>query len=277
MQIQKYVLACVAILFSTLATGQRLEKLWESDTSFPVPESVLYDEKGPVLFVSNIDGESGGKDGKGSISRVSTDGKNKVAEWAKGLHAPKGMGRFANELYVADVDVLRIFDATTGKAIDSVEIAGSVFLNDVTVDGKGNVYVSDSRTGTIHMVNTKRNHQSFIKGLKGPNGLLWHNGRLYYADRGELWYRTESGEVVKVAEGMEASTDGIVAVDNDAFIVSCWSGIVYHVTASGKVTTLLNLQDSKTNTADIGYDAVQKIVYIPTFFRNKIMAYRFIP
>jgi glucose/arabinose dehydrogenase len=277
MPLKQWGMAAAGLLVSALAGAQTLEKIWESDTSFPVPESVLFYAKTKTIFVSNIDGDASAKDGKGSVSKLDADGKNKVSEWARGLNAPKGMGFFGDELYVADVDVLRIYNLKTGALLDTVGIAGAVFLNDVTVDEAGNVYISDSRTGTIHLVNPKRNTQAFVTGLKGPNGLLWHNNLLYYADRGELWYRTVTGQLVKVATGMEASTDGIVPVDNGAFIVSCWSGVVYHVAAEGTVTTLLNLKDSKTNTADIGYDPATKTVYIPTFFKNKVMAYRFKP
>ncbi|TAD86440.1 MAG: ATP/GTP-binding protein [Bacteroidetes bacterium] len=265
------------LLLFGISMGQKLEKIWETDSIFPVPESVLYYSKTNQLFVSNIDGSPSAKDGKGSLARLNADGSTSAANWATGLNAPKGMGFYGNELYVADADVLRIYNISTAKQIDSVAITGAVFLNDVTVDDSGNVYISDSRTGTIHKVNAQRNQQAFISGLKGPNGLLWHNSRLYYADRGQLWYRSAAGQVVKVAEGMDASTDGIVAVDGDAFVVSCWVGIVYHVAANGTLTTMLDLKAEKVNTADIGYNPSTKTVFIPTFFKNKVMAYRFLP
>ena len=59
------------------SNAQKLEKLWETDTLFKVPESVLPDAAGKRLFISNIDGASGGKDGKGHISVMETNGKIK--------------------------------------------------------------------------------------------------------------------------------------------------------------------------------------------------------
>ena len=64
--------------FATLACAQehQLVKLWETDSVLKVPESVYYDEGAKVLYVANIEGDQPWeKDGKGFISRVSTDGK----------------------------------------------------------------------------------------------------------------------------------------------------------------------------------------------------------
>jgi hypothetical protein len=37
---------------------------------------------------------------------------------------------------------------------------------------------------------------------------------------------------------------------------------------------LLDTREQKVNSADIGYDAKNKIVYVPTFFRNSVVAYQ---
>src|SRR5688572_6763331 len=101
-----------ALLFGLIQTsapvvGQsiKLEKKWETPAELKVPESVLYDKANNVLYTANIDGQPAGKDGKGSIGRVSLDGKIQKAEWVtEGLDAPKGMGLHKGLLYVADLD-----------------------------------------------------------------------------------------------------------------------------------------------------------------------------
>jgi hypothetical protein len=45
------------------------------------------------------------------------------------------------------------------------------------------------------------------------------------------------------------------------------------VTADGKVETLLETHQQKRNTADIGYDAQKRILYVPTFFAKTVAAY----
>ena len=44
-------------------------------------ESVLYDEKNDVLYVSNIDGAPDAKDGNGFISKISLDGSVIQQSW----------------------------------------------------------------------------------------------------------------------------------------------------------------------------------------------------
>jgi hypothetical protein len=72
----------------------------------------------------------------------------------------------------------------------------------------------------------------------------------------------------------EIGGDGIEPVGNGDYIISCWPGLMYYMDKNGKLTTLLDTRDQKRNTADIGYDAAQRIVYVPTFFRKSVVAYR---
>ena len=73
---------------------------------------------------------------------------------------------------------------------------------------------------------------------------------------------------------MEASTDGIENVQGNEFIVSCWSGVIYYVNADGTTEQLLDTREDKINSADIGYDPKTRTVYVPTFFKNNIVAYQ---
>ena len=81
----------VMIAATSLAQTHTLEKKWESEASLKVPESVLFDGERKVLYVSNIDGEPWGADGKGSVGKLGRDGKVIAVDWVSGLQAPKGM------------------------------------------------------------------------------------------------------------------------------------------------------------------------------------------
>ncbi len=72
----KQILPLAVILFSANAVfaQHKLVKIWETDSTLKVPESVLFDGKNNVLYVSNIDGAPDGKDGVGSIGKVNLDG-----------------------------------------------------------------------------------------------------------------------------------------------------------------------------------------------------------
>ena len=73
---------------------------------------------------------------------------------------------------------------------------------------------------------------------------------------------------------MEGGTDGVEQINaNSDFIVSTWAGVVYYVSADGSKQILLDGRNTKMNSADIGIDAKNKIIFIPTFWRNSVAAY----
>jgi hypothetical protein len=267
-------LALVIVVFvSASAQKATVQKLWTTDTILKIPESVLVDDKENCIWVSNIDGASNGKDGKGSISKLSKTGTPINLEWITGLNAPKGMAKFKQELYVADLTELVVIDIKKATIIKRVPIEGSVFLNDVTVNSKGAVFVSDSRTGKVHRYENNTTTIE-VEKLQGPNGLLSIEDQLLILDRGSLLSVTPGGAISKIMDGMDPSTDGIERVAPNQYLVSCWNGIVYYVVAGAQKITLFDTRSEKINSADIGYDAKKKIIYVPTFLKNNVVAYQ---
>lgn len=259
-------------LSATFATAQSsLNKLWETP-QLPVPESVLYSEKEDQLFVSLIDGEGNKKDGKGGIAILGTDGSIKNKTWVEGLHAPKGLARYKNVLFVADLTALVSIDIPSGKILNTLEIDSAVFLNDVTVDAKGVVFVSDTRTNKVHRVKDGE-QEVYLRDVKGPNGLKWINKNLYVLASTELIKVDEKKRITVVAKGLEKSGDGLEQLANGDFIATCWPGIIYHIKASGELHKLQDVQ-GQMNTADLGYNPKTGIIYIPTFNQNSVIAYK---
>ncbi len=267
----------VITLFSTpilFAQQHSLVKLWETDSLLKVPESVLPDFKNKVLYVANIDGtDPWGKDGKGSIGKVGLDGKIISVEWVRGLNAPKGMGMFRNNLYVADLTEVVVIDIKKGEIINRIPVPNAEGLNDITVSPKGIVYVSDSKAKRVYMIKGT-NANPFLEGLQGPNGVLWHKESLYVLDKGGLYKVEFDRKLTKLADGMEGGTDGVEAVYNKEFVVSCWAGVIYYVNADGTKDLLLDTRNEKKNTADFGYDAALRILFVPTFWKNTVVAYK---
>ena len=272
---KKIILFSIAVILFTVATAQhQLVKLWSTDTLLKVPESVLFDGKNKVLYVANIDGQPWANDGKGSIGKVGLDGKIIAVDWVSGLQAPKGMGLYKNKLYVADLTELVVIDVTTGTIIERIAVEGAGGLNDVSADENGTVYVTDSRARRVYEVkDSKASMLLDSSKLKGPNGILKQKGNLYVLDAGGMYRMEKDGSLTKLAEGMEGGTDGIENVGGSDFLVSTWGGVVYYVAADGTKQVLLDGRADKINSADIGYDAAKRIVYIPTFWKNSVVAY----
>ena len=265
-----FVCFCLVSINAQKAT---VLKLWATDTILKIPESVLVDDKENCLWVSNIDGAANGKDGKGSISKLSKTGTPINLDWITGLNAPKGMAKYKQELYVADLTELVVIDIKKGVIKNKIKVEGSVFLNDVTVNKNGAVFVSDSRTGKLHRY--ENNMVTIeVENLQGPNGLLSIDDQLLILDRGSLLSLAPGGTISKLMDGMDPSTDGIEKVAPNQYIVSCWNGIVYFVAAGAQKITLFDTRSEKINSADIGYDAKNKIIYVPTFLKNSVVAYQ---
>ncbi|HLO37607.1 MAG TPA: hypothetical protein VK173_03895 [Lacibacter sp.] len=269
-----FLLVIVAAFFTVASAQKQLVKLWSTDTLLKVPESVLFDGKNNVLYVANIDGQPWANDGKGSIGKVGLDGKIIAVDWVSGLQAPKGMGLHKNKLYVADLTELVVIDVKSGTIIERIAIEGAGGLNDVSADENGTVYVTDSRARRVYEVKDGKATMLLDSSkLKGPNGILKHKGSLYVLDAGSMYRMEKDGTLTKLAEGMEGGTDGIENVGGNDYIVSTWGGVVYYVNADGTKQVLLDGRADKINSADIGYDAAKRIVYIPTFWKNSVVAY----
>lgn len=255
------------------AQEHKLVKLWATDTLLKVPESVLYDAGNKVLYVANIDGQPWDRDGKGSVGKVGLDGKIIAVDWVSGLNAPKGMGLYKGNLYVADLDEVLVIDINKGAIAKRIPVEGAQGLNDITIDKKGVVYVSDSKGLKVYRIENDV-AAVYLENLQGPNGVLHHNGDLYVLDKGGLYKTEKDKTLTKITDGMEGGTDGLENVKGKDFIVSCWGGSIWYVKEDGSREHLLDTREQQINTADIGYDAAKRIVYVPTFWKNGIVAYQ---
>lgn len=246
---------------------------WETEPVLTTCESVLHDEKKDVLYVSNINGAPDGKDGNGFISIVSMDGKVTEPSWVTGLDAPKGMGLHDGKLYVADIDRVHEIDTETGKITRSHSVTGATFLNDIAVDNS-KVYISDSRGGSIFVIEDGK-VSTFMSDVDGPNGLFPENGKLVVA----LWNAkslntldVSSKEMTSRTEGID-NPDGVEAIGGNEYLVSSWNGMIHHIDGDWKKTLVLDTRQDSVNSADIEYVKSKKLLLVPTFFKNTVVAY----
>lgn len=264
----------LALLSIAAQAQHKLEQLWLT-SDLPTPESVLYvaNKKEPYLFVALIDGQGDAVDGKGGIATLATDGAVIDKNWFTGLNAPKGMAIYKNRLYVADITELVVIDIKKRELIKKIPIADSVFLNDVTVNSSGIVYVSDTRTNKIHRI--KNDEPSlYLENMTSANGLKVFGSSLIVGAGKELLLVGKDKKPLTLATGFAQAIDGIEMVSRGEFIVSCWPGLVYYVYSDGRIELLIDSQEEKINTADIGFDPNTRQVFIPNFFKNSVTAYQ---
>ena len=271
MTVSKTILFLLFTFSISFTQGQTLQQIWKTDTIFKVPESVYADVKRNVLYVSNI-GSRPIEDNVGFISKLTPEGKAISLQWVTGLNAPKGLALVGKELFVAELNAVAIIDVEEGKLIDRISIPEANMLNDIGAAPNGDVYVSDTRDGKIYLIQNRK-ATVLLKDLDNPNGVLFTAGKLHFLDKGRLFVLEDTGKKL-LADDMEQSTDGLEAVGSGDFLISCWSGIIYYLRANGERTTLLDTREQKLNTADIGWNADKRIMYVPTFWGNNVVAYR---
>ncbi len=260
--------------------SSRLKKFWESDPYLETSESVLYNPWDNSLFVSCIYGSNPTeKDGNGLISKISIeDGQTMQERFAKGLHAPKGMGLSPDSmtLYVSDIDRLVAIHARSGNIIKEYPVEGAQFLNDVFVNAKdGTVYFSDTETGKIHRL--RGEELSVLAEVKAPNGITAYDDStllvLSFAGENMFLINTSSGQVQTIEHGIPGG-DGVVPDGNGHFFASNWNGQIYLLDQDLNPTLLLDTREQEVHAADIEYVPGRKLLLVPTFFKNSVVAYR---
>jgi sugar lactone lactonase YvrE len=263
------------------AVRYELIERWKTPASLDTPESVLFDPAEQVLYVSNVAGKPLEKDGRGFISKVSPDGAVQVLHWADGLNAPKGMAIHGGFLFVSDIDELVQIDLKTGKISAVYPASGARFLNDVAADAAGNIYVSDSsaQNSVIYRL-TSGKLDIWLKTpeIRDPNGLFVQGNRLLAGDGrpGALHsIDLNTSQITRLASTV-SGIDGLQPFSG-GYLVSDWAGKTAVITPEGQTVLLMDTTGTGTNSADFEYIASRRLLIIPTFFGNRLIAYEVRP
>jgi len=251
-----------------------LEKLWLTE-GLKVPESVLVFREGRTnyLLVSQIDGDPSVADGQGGIAKMSLSGDLDKPDWVTGLNAPKGMGVYGGKLYVADLTEVVVINLKSAEIEKKIPVPGAQFLNDITVDSKGVVYVSDTKTNKVHRI-INDVVEDYLQKVESANGLKMIGPNLVVGSGTHLLLFDGQKNKLQIATGFAQAIDGVEAIGKGDFLVSCWQGLIYYVHLDGRIELLLDSQQAKINTADIGFDSVTQTVFVPNFFKNSVTAYK---
>ena len=258
------------------------------------PESAHYDADLDVWFISNINGNPSQHDGNGYIVRVQGDSTTIAAMFAEGgkngvkLDAPKGIATTKNQLWVADIDQVRVFDKRTGKPLENIDFRPmkATFLNDIVVVGDSVAYVTDTgiafddkgnmthpgvnRIFRITIATGKKSEAATGDSLENPNGIAWDstNTRFLLAPFGgkdvQTW--TPGQAPAKLVDG-PGRYDGIEVLKDGRILVSSWADSSVNVVRDGKLTRFVS---GVSAPADIGVDTKRGILAIPRFDQNQV-------
>lgn len=262
-------------------------------TGFSTPEAARYDGEQDVWFVSNIEGAPAARDNNGFISRVRADGTIDSLRFIAGgrggvtLNAPKGLLLAGDTLWVADLDIVRAFNARTGEPIGTVTVRGATMLNDLARGPDGTVYVTDTglefgvegaqpQTPRIFRIAGMRAERALESAaLQGPNGIAWDDGRnafvigSYLGDSLFAWAPDDS--VPRAIAGGPGQWDGIVALPDGRLLLSSWADSSLYMLEG---TTLTKVMSGVAAPAAIGVDPERMHVAIPSLTGNVVEVWR---
>ena len=253
-----------------------LTQRWATDTILKTPESVIFDEKYGVFYVSCIGAvPPDAKDKDGYIAKLNQKGEIIKKDWVTGLSGPKGMAIKGDSLYVTDIDALVLIHTPSGKVIQRIPVKGAKFLNDVAIDDMGIVYFSDSYANSLHSWDGKK-VATLATGdaLGNPNGIFNETDRLVMASfgKGNVYTFNKATAAIEVKVDTLPGGDGVEAF-KDGYLVSNWNGEVYYINKDWKKQLLLDTKAAKRNAADIEFVPSQNLLLVPEFFGNKVTAY----
>ena len=257
------------------------------------PQSFVADPSGEFYFIANINGEPEAKDNNGFITRLDKDGKTTHLHFIEGgqngttLDGPKGMAIVDRLLYVVDIDTLRGFEKNTGKPVVTVLLDASrapgtrptIGLIDVTYDGKGTLYLSDTEADTVYRVEIAKEHAVTVltkdPALAGPSGLAWNakTGKLVAVSwhKGKIFEITADGVVRELVSNSFFSSrfHNLSGVDFDE-----WGSMYVSDFSAGKVWRIRPdmkfevIAEYLSTPADIGIDRKGHLILVPYYYGN---------
>ncbi len=185
-----------------------------------MPESAAYDPLTKRYFVSNF--------GDGSIIQIDSAGEKTY--FKKGLSKLLGIIIYENTLYVVDnPKTIRGFDIKDGSPKLKIQIKEATFLNDITCDDSGFLYVTCSNTATIFKINTvSQTYSLFMKTKGGPNGIIYDKAKnrllvCYFTEKATIDQINLKDSTISTIVSTEfTNLDGLALNEEGNCYVSVW-------------------------------------------------------
>ena len=189
--------------------------------------------------------------------------------------APYGIEIFGDTLYCCTSGSITGIQLATGSIIFNKPITGSQFINGITHDPSGNLYITDFYANKVYKFNTaNRQFSTFVSNtLTQPNGITYDaydgiNPRLVMVSwGGSAAIRAidiASATMTTLATTPFSNNDGIAKGKNGNFYISCWSNNSiqrYDSTFANAPTAMVTGLSS--DPADIFYNQLSDTLAVP--------------
>ncbi len=276
----KLIILCILSIIAYSSLHAQLVKLFETDTVFHAPESVVWDSIRGYLYVSNYTAplREGNFYGRHTISKVSLDGNIIQADWITGISCPTGICISQDKLYIVERFGVVEYDLQKDMISNKYYIKTTDFLNDITIDDDNNLYVTVSGSNIVYKI-AEGKVERWLEDdrIANPNGIQYDNGNLIIGVNSDGYLKVidiNNKEISKLALLGEGIIDGIKKCDK-GYLVTHFQGNLYYINASGEVTELLDTRDDKLFQADFEYIPSINMVIIPALWNNKLLFYNY--
>jgi sugar lactone lactonase YvrE len=256
-----------------------IERLWTTGKDFLIPESAVYDPETDAYYVSNYDGYNPSRGaGLQSISKLTADGRVAALRWVSGLNNPTGLAVRKNRLYAVERPGIAVIDIPSAKVVSRVALPGAAFLNDIALAENGDLFVSDSRRGTIYRISGEKAEEWLTDpGIAAANGVCVLKGKLIVGANSDGCLKAvdlETKAVSTLVNLGQGIIDGIAPDANGNLLVSHNEGRLFRVSPEGWVETILDTTAVRLNLADFSFDPVRNTLVFPTFTESRVAAFR---
>ena len=212
------------------------------------------------------------------ITKTDINGKVLEFKFVSGLTSPTGICILKDRLYIVERFGLVVFDLQSNKIETRYRINDTEFINDVSVDSAGTIYISDSGSDIIYRILNGSVEKWLTSNEIGhTNGILVDGDNLIVGvneDSSLKAVNIKDKSVTKLASMPPGGIDGIKKCGT-GYLVSHYEGNLYLVRQGGEVIELLNTRDEKINCADFEYIVKQHLLFIPALRSNKLFIYQY--
>ena len=254
-----------------------------SAQEFQMPESAVYDPVSKCYYISNF--------GDGNIIMIDSTGARTY--FKTGLSKTLGMIMYQNNLYVATgLNMIKGFDISDASLSFELRIDDALFLNDITCDENGTLYVTDSNADAVYRVNKDLGTYTLLIKTKSsdPNGIIYDkfNHRLvlcYFRNNASIdQIKLDDSLCSTIIATRLNNLDGITMDESGNFYISAWDSGSFSTGFSrhGTIYRYDNmfsqppeiLSGGHYGPADIYYNRYRKELVIPLLLASRV---EFIP
>jgi len=235
------------------------------------PECIRWDPVNEKYLVSNVAGNS-----DGYILHVDPENDEKTVFATDGLRGPKGMTIYDGVVYVSDINQVEGYQLSDGAQVFHIDVSGSAWLNGITADKDGNLYVGDTDVSKIYkIVPSAGTVTTFVSsGITGVNGVYYDeaNNRLiacFWRSNAPLSaIDLETAEVTNLIETPYSNLDGIARDNCGNYYFSSWGTNKVYRTNTDFTEEPVVVEQDLSGPADIFFNTLTQELCVPNFSAN---------